>query len=646
MAMPKRYNQAVLCNTNKGPQTNESHQNDVEEKRMMLIPGIKRRLLIIWQTLAICMSLLLGEQTQAALFSSVEHPMPVDQAFSINVKQDNTQIDIVWVIADGYYLYQDKLAFTTSNQRPLEQLSLPPAEMKQDPLFGLSKVYYRQLHATGVLPNSDVAATHLTIDYQGCWSGGVCYPPQSTTIALEAIVMGGADSQALALVTNDWSNTRSTNANWFLDNLENTSLATLLVIFWLAGLALAFTPCVLPMVPILSSIIVGLNPKPGPGKSFLLSLIYVLAMATTYSFAGLVAGLSGANVQIALQHPAVIGTTAALFGLFAVAMFGWVNVQMPQALQTKINAISNSQLGGQYTGVAVMGVLSALVVGPCVAAPLAGALLFIAQTGNATTGGLALFAMGLGMGVPLLLVGTSAGQWIPQKGPWMQRIKVGFGFLMLLMAIWMTDRVWPETTVILVALMAIIIALVLALHHRWQPPLETVAASVVSFTLAMFLGLYGAVLLVGQFAGTGTLLQPLGHLGTVSASGMPQVPSQKLISIKVLPEAVAPILLQAKLDKQPVMLDFYADWCISCKELDSFVFTHPQVQLALTDFKVVKVDVTVNSLAAQQLMQALNLVGPPGLVFYNAEGLRHAETVVGVPAIDDLVNLLGQVIKP
>jgi thiol:disulfide interchange protein DsbD len=194
--------------------------------------------------------------------------------------------------------------------------------------------------------------------------------------------------------------------------------------------------------------------------------------------------------------------------------------------------------------------------------------------------------------------------------------------------------------------MAIIIALVLALHHRWQPPLETVAASVVSFTLAMFLGLYGAVLLVGQFAGTGTLLQPLGHLGTVSASGMPQVPSQKLISIKVLPEAVAPILLQAKLDKQPVMLDFYADWCISCKELDSFVFTHPQVQLALTDFKVVKVDVTVNSLAAQQLMQALNLVGPPGLVFYNAEGLRHAETVVGVPAIDDLVNLLGQVIKP
>tara|TARA_B110001469_G_scaffold117554_1_gene123639 strand:- start:1790 stop:3724 length:1935 start_codon:yes stop_codon:yes gene_type:complete len=644
--MPKRYNQAVLCNTNKGLQTNESPKNDVEEKRMMVILGIKRRLLIIGQTLVICMSLLMGEQAQAALFGSTEHPMPVEQAFSVNVQQDNDQIDLVWMIADGYYLYQDKLAFTTSNQQALKQLSLPPAEMKQDPLFGLSKVYYRQLHATGVLPDSDLAATHLTIDYQGCWSGGVCYPPQSKTIALKAISAGGADSQALVLPPTDWSNTRSTNANWFIDNLENNSLATLLIIFWLAGLALAFTPCVLPMVPILSSIIIGLNPKPGPGKSFLLSLAYVLAMALTYSLAGLMAGLSGANVQIALQHPVVIGTTAALFGLFAVAMFGWVNVQMPRAVQNKINAISGSQLGGQYTGVAVMGVLSALVVGPCVAAPLAGALLFIAQTGNATTGGLALFAMGLGMGVPLLLVGTSAGHWIPQKGPWMHRIKVGFGFLMLLMAIWMTDRVWPEVTVMLVALMAIIMALVLALHHRWQPPVETVAASVVSFTLAIFLGLYGAMLVVGQFAGTGTLLQPLGNLGAVTASGIPQGPAQKLKSIKVLPKAVAPILLQARLDKQPVMLDFYADWCISCKELDSFVFTDPQVQLALTDFKVVKVDVTINSPAAQQLMQALNLVGPPALVFYNAEGLMHTETVVGVPAIDDLVNLLSQVNKP
>ena len=609
----------------------------------MAILGIKSHSLVIGIILAVFMCLLLPVQAQAALFSTTKHPLPADQAFAISAQQYNDKIEVMWTIADDYYLYQDKLVFTTSNNQPLEQVLLPPAVIKQDPVFGTTKVYYRQLRVTGALPSSNTAATHLTIHYQGCWTGGVCYPPQITTIALTAINTVTADSQSLSLGATDWSKTSSTNANWFIQNLENTSIATLLVIFLLAGLALAFTPCVLPMVPILSSIIVGLNPKPGPTKSFLLSFIYVLSMAATYSVAGLVAGLSGANVQIALQHPAVIGTTATLFVLFSVAMFGWINVQIPQAIQNKINAISNNQLGGQYTGVAVMGILSALVVGPCVAAPLAGALLFIAQTGDAATGGLALFAMGFGMGLPLLLVGTSASKWIPKTGPWMHRIKVGFGFLMLLMALWMTDRVWPELTLLLVALIAIVMALVLALHHRWKPPLETMAGAVISYTLAMFLGLYGTVLAVGQLAGTGTLLQPLGSLVANESKDMSQAVPRSLNFSKVLPQEVAALLRQAKLDKQPVMLDFYADWCISCKELDSFVFTDSRVQLALSDFKVIKVDVTVNSPAAQQLMQSMNIVGPPALVFYNAKGQVNAETVIGVPAIDDLVKLVHQV---
>ncbi len=609
----------------------------------MAILSIKSRSLVIGLILAVFMCLLLPVQAQAALFSTTKHPLPADQAFAISAQQYNDKIEVIWTIADDYYLYQDKLVFTTSNNQPLEQVLLPPAVIKQDPVFGTTKVYYRQLRVTGALPSSTTAATHLTIHYQGCWTGGVCYPPQITTIELTAINTVTADSQSLSLGATDWSKTSSTNANWFIQNLENTSIATLLVIFLLAGLALAFTPCVLPMVPILSSIIVGLNPKPGPTKSFLLSFIYVLSMAATYSVAGLVAGLSGANVQIALQHPAVIGTTAALFVLFSVAMFGWINVQMPPAIQNKINAISNNQLGGQYTGVAVMGILSALVVGPCVAAPLAGALLFIAQTGDAATGGLALFAMGFGMGLPLLLVGTSASKWIPKTGPWMHRIKVGFGFLMLLMALWMTDRVWPELTLLLVALIAIVMALVLALHHRWKPPLETMAGAVISYTLAMFLGLYGTVLAVGQLAGTGTLLQPLGSLVATESKDMSQAVPPSLNFSKVLPQEVAALLRQAKLDKQPVMLDFYADWCISCKELDSFVFTDSRVQLALSDFKVIKVDVTVNSPAAQQLMQSMNIVGPPALVFYNAKGQVNAETVIGVPAIDDLVKLVHQV---
>ncbi|MGY8862819.1 MAG: protein-disulfide reductase DsbD [Pseudomonadales bacterium] len=616
------------------------------------IMNIKSRSFIIEQTLAIFMGLLLlSTHAQAALFTTVKHPMPADLAFAVTTQQNNDQIDVIWSIADDYYLYQDKLAFTTSNNQPLEQVLLPPAVVKQDPLFGTTKVYYRQLHVTGVLPDSQTTPTHLTISYQGCWSGGVCYPPQTTTIALTAIssstnvstIMATKNSQPLALSGTDWSKTSGTNANWFIQNLESTSIATLLVIFFLAGLALAFTPCVLPMVPILSSIIVGLNPKPGPAKSFLLSLIYVLSMAATYSVAGLVAGISGANVQIALQHPIVIGITAALFVTFAFAMFGWINVQMPRVIQNKINAMSDNQLGGQYTGVAVMGVLSALVVGPCVAAPLAGALLFIAQTGDAVTGGLALFAMGLGMGVPLLLVGTSASKWIPKTGPWMHRVKVGFGFLMLLMALWMTDRVWPEATLILVALIAIAIALVLAFHHRWQPPLQTLAAAVISYTLAMFLGLYGSVLVVGQLAGTGSLLQPLGNLVVSQPRDVAQAQTHDLNLIKVLPQEVAPLLQQAKLDQQPVMLDFYADWCISCKELDSFVFTDSRVKNALKDFKAIKVDVTINSAAAQQLLQSMQLVGPPALVFYNAKGQLYGETVIGVPAINDLVTLLQQV---
>jgi thiol:disulfide interchange protein DsbD len=609
----------------------------------MAILGINSRSIFIGETLAVFIGLLLSMQIQAGLFNTVEHPLPAEQAFVVSGQQNNDQVDILWTIAEDYYLYQDKLAFTTSNNQPLEQVVLPPSVVKDDPLFGTTMVYYKELHVTGVLPNTPTAATHLTIYYQGCWTGGVCYPPQSTTIPLTATSIATAVSQPLEIQATDWSKASGTNANWFIQNLENTSLATLLVIFFFAGLALAFTPCVLPMVPILSSIIVGLNSKPGPAKSFLLSLIYVLSMAATYSVAGVVAGLSGANVQIALQHPAVIGTTAALFVLFAVAMFGWVNVQMPQSIQKKINSISDNQLGGQYTGVAVMGILSALVVGPCVAAPLAGALLFIAQTGNAVTGGFALFVMGLGMGVPLLLVGTSASKWIPKTGPWMQRIKVCFGFLMLLMALWMTDRVWPEATLMLVALIAIIIALVLALHHRWQPPLETVSAALISYTFAMFLGLYGIVLAVGQIAGTGSLLQPLGELVDGKTNSMVQGRVPTLNFTKILPDALAPLLQQAKLDKQPVMLDFYADWCISCKELDSFVFTDDRVKLALADFKVVKVDVTVNSLAAQQLMQGMRLVGPPALVFYDAQGQLYSETVVGVPAIDDLVNLLQKV---
>jgi thiol:disulfide interchange protein DsbD len=592
---------------------------------------------------------LVSVQAQASLFNKVKHPLPVDKAFALKVDQYQDRIDIVWTIANNYYLYQDKLEITTSNNTALEGMVLPEAQMKQDPLFGLTKVYYKQLHLSGTIAGESPKPTQLTINYQGCWSGGVCYPPTSKTITLDYTVIPAVTSNAgevpleeqnkregkapsVVPSTNgdsNWKNASGTNANWFLQNFENATLPSVLVVFFLAGLALALTPCVLPMMPILSTIILGISPKPGPLKSFGLSLVYVLAMAGSYSIAGVIAGLSGANVQIALQHPVVISLTALLFVVFAAAMFGFINVQMPTAIQNKINAISQNQTGGQATGVAAMGVLSALVVGPCVAAPLAGALLFIAQTGDAFVGGLALFVMGLGMGVPLLLVGTSASKLVPKAGAWMDRVKIGFGFVMLLMAVWMTDRVFASLTPIFVSAVVIVLAILLALHKRWQPPLTGLFASVLSYALALVLAIYGGALVIGQLSGGVTLTKPLGAL--IGSGKQTNSSSQTLEFIKVLPADVPGALQAARQAQVPLMLEFYADWCVSCKELEAFVFTNTTVIDALAGFDLVKVDVTENTQAAKSLLQSLDLVGPPALVFYTSAGELVSETIVGVP---------------
>ena len=581
--------------------------------------------------------LLLCTNASAALFSTAQHPLPAAQAFPLTIEQYGHKIDIIWNTADDYYLYQDKFAFTTSNNHPLTDLILPQAKVKQDPTFGTTNVYYGQLHLTGLLPQTDEPATALRVNYQGCWDGGVCYPPQTMQFDLTPVT----SEQSLGVpVPSLWAQSSGTNANWFIQQLEGNSVSGLLIIFFLAGLALAFTPCVLPMVPILSSIIVGLNPKPSARKSLALSATYVLTMALTYSLAGLVAGLSGANVQIALQQPWVIGVIASLFVVFSAAMFGWFNLQMPTALQVKINHITQRRTGGQFVSVAIMGALSALVVGPCVAAPLAGALLFIAQTGDATLGGLALFVMGLGMGLPLLVVGTSAGRFIPQTGAWMQRIKIGFGFLMLYMAIWMTDRVWSQWSLWLVAVVTLVLALSLLLNGRWKPALASLQGIVFAYVMGVLLGLYAVTLLVGQAVGQASLIAPL--QGLTQQSSQSQNP---LLSITKATAAAVPLLLeQAKADNQVVMLDFYADWCISCVELDVFVFTNADVQRALSDVKVIKVDVTANETAAVELMRSLQLVGPPALVFYSASGellLQH--TIVGVPDTIDLVSLIKRV---
>ena len=581
--------------------------------------------------------------------SARQNPLPPEKAFAISSQQVDGKLAVMWNISDDYYLYQDKISVTFAGTDITSSVELPKAKLKNDPLFGSTYVYYRQLSVMINLPQA-AAGDLLTVGYQGCWEGGVCYPPQTTDITLQAVsasvqapaVPAPVSSSAQAApVVNDNSGVTGTDASWFTKQLTSAGMGMVIITFFLAGLGLALTPCVLPMVPILSNLIVGMKPKPGPVKSFFLSLTYVLAMAVTYALAGVAAGLSGANLQAALQHPVVIAVMVLLFLVFAAAMFDWITVQMPAGIQNCLNSFNQKQSSGHFMGVGVMGVVSALVVGPCVAAPLAGALLYISQTGDPYMGGLSLLALGLGMGVPLLAVGTSVGKLVPRAGAWMNRVKYGFGFLMLYMAIWMLDRIVPSATVTLVMLVTLNGGLLFWQAHRWAPPVESVFGRAMVYVTAILMTGYSVTLLVSMLAGQPSLISPL--KGVAAMSGSVQQAQYKPFP-KLQAEQVSGLLQQAQALNKPVLIDFYADWCVSCKELDSFVFPDAEVQVALQGYVVIKVDVTDNSQADKDLLAKYDLVGPPGLLLINKQGeWLSNKTIVGVPAPQKFAQALRSV---
>jgi len=595
----------------------------------------------LWPALVFFSSLFVSSLVSAeSLFgkSSNQHPLQPEKAFAISSQQVDNQLAISWNVADAYYLYQDKLSIKLGDNDITSSAELPKAKLKDDPLFGSTYVYYGQLSVMVDLPKVAQGEV-LTVGYQGCWEGGVCYPPQTTDISLQAVSVSAVTPVASAAPTstttpatpivNDAGGITGTDASWFTRQLTSAGMGTVIITFFLAGLGLALTPCVLPMVPILSNLIVGMKPKPGPVKSFFLSLTYVLAMAVTYALAGVAAGLSGANLQAALQHPAVITVMVILFLVFAAAMFDWITVQMPAGVQNRLNSFNQKQSSGHFMGVGVMGVVSALVVGPCVAAPLAGALLYISQTGDPYTGGLALLALGLGMGVPLLAVGTSAGKLVPKAGAWMNRVKYGFGFLMLYMAIWMLDRIAPSATITLVMLVTLVGGLLFWQAHRWAPPVESVFGRAMVYVSAALMTGYSVALLVSMLAGQSSLISPL--KGVASVSGTVEQAQFKPFP-KLQAQQVPGLIQQAQALNKPVLIDFYADWCVSCKELDTFVFPHAQVQAALRGYVVIKVDVTENSQADKDLLAKYDLVGPPGLLLINRQGeWQSKKTIVGVP---------------
>lgn len=564
--------------------------------------------------------------------------LPVDQAFSFSQTIENGQIYLNWIIADGYHLYKDKIKTKViSGDATLGALQLPAATEIDDPVFGITQVFHGQLQAT--LPVSNLTnLAEIEIEYQGCSvDAGVCYPPEKKRFEIDAAqIQQVASAQvATAQLSSNSANQPAgelSETDQITDTLKNSSVWIVILTFFVFGLLLSLTPCVFPMIPILSSIIAGQGDQITTRRAFTMSLVYVLAMSITYTVAGVLAGLFGENLQAAFQNPWIIGSFSVIFVLLALSMFGFYELQLPSSVQSKLTNISNKQEGGKLTGVAIMGFLSALIVGPCVAPPLAGALIYIGQTGDAWLGGTALFAMSIGMGVPLLLLGTSAGKLLPRAGAWMDNVKAVFGVMLIGVAIWMASRIMPaEVTMSLWALLLITSAVYLGAFNSTADK---------SGWLKLFKGLglvmfiYGLALLIGMLAGSKDTLQPLKVLqgGSGSAIEEQKLDFQIIKSSEDLDKIVA--------SGQPVMLDFYADWCISCKEMEQFTFSDAQVQAALNGVTLLKADVTANDDIDKALMKRFGIVGPPAILFFKEGAEQKAQRVVGFKNAEDFTQII------
>ena len=600
--------------------------------------------------------LLFSNGARAGLFDQAANPFgggggPVDveEAFVFGFVQDGSNnLQLNWTMPDDYYLYRDRMEIKTSEGITLVDRQNAPAESKDDPLFGQVWVYHNRAEVNLALGASSVDPVNgvVEVTYQGCWEGGICYPPVTKTVDVTGIsafvapvAQAASTSNAATPSSTSAIGPQETEQDRFARLLSGDDLVLTLGAFFLAGLALSLTPCVFPMIPILSSIIAGQGRSMTTGRALTLSIVYVLAVAFTYTLAGVVAGLFGENLQAAFQSPWIIGTFSAVFVLLALSMFGFYDLQLPNSWQSRLNQMSSNQKGGTVTGVAVMGLLSALIVGPCMAAPLAGALIYIGQSGDPVMGGMALFSLSLGMGVPLLLVGVSAGKLLPKAGVWMEAVKAGFGVMLLLLAVWMLDRVVPtEVTMLLTA--AILIASAIYMHALDRLPETSGGWMRLWKGVGVILLIYGSALLIGAMSGNRSMLYPLqGVTGGSVIAAQSSLPFKKVTS----PQELDALLVAAKESGRPVMLDFYADWCISCIELETYTFADRAVQTALKGFEVIKVDVTANDQDAKALNKAYGVIGPPALIFFDREGTLHKNmTLIGVAEPEDFVAHIAQ----
>ena len=546
----------------------------------------------------------------------------VDQAFQLSAYADTyNRVTLYWQIADGYYLYKKRLSVNSDNAQ-LGEIVLPVGKQQTDEFFGDVEIYEQQLEVSVPIINAGQTIT-LDVGYQGCAHAGLCYPPTTRTLNLELPSTQSNEPETANSINN--SDSQLSQQDQFAQRLSNQNLTTVLWLFLLAGLLLAFTPCVFPMIPILSSIIAGQSDNMSAGRGFRLSLVYVLAMALTYTLAGILVGMTGANLQIWFQNPWIISSFALLFVILSLSMFGFYELQMPSALQSRLTAISSRQQSGSYVGAGIMGLLSALIVGPCVTAPLIGALIYIAETGDPVVGGLALFALSMGMGLPLLLIGTSAGKYLPKAGGWMEPIKAVFGVMLLALAIWLLERIL-EMPIILGLSGALLIGCAMFMGV-FNP--TTSAWARCRQTLAWLLLVYGTLLVIGASASSHSLMKPLQNIFISTGESGSHKPHLAFEQIRGV-QGLNAVLDQARIESKPVLLDFYADWCIACKELDAYTFTDAGVQSALNGFILIQTDVTENNQEDQELLSYLGLFGPPALLFYDTTGQEdEASRLVG-----------------
>ena len=556
------------------------------------------------------------KNTSGLKLKSVEEVLlPAEQAFQFFATvKDASTLHVNWAIAKGYYLYREKiqLELTEAAGNQLGNFSIPQGTPAHDEEFGQVEIFHNELGFDLPIIRNNTSAQTITLlaKYQGCADRGVCYPPMTKKVDLELPAINELTPLAAPEPTPALS-----EQDQIVQSLQHDSLAMTLLSFFSFGLLLSMTPCIFPMIPILSGIIVGHGNRITTGRGFLLSLSYVIASALTYTVFGILAALFGSNLQTTFQQPWIIALFSAIFVLLSLSMFGCYELELPNSIKTRLHNSSEKHRDGSLWGAAIMGALSSLIVGPCVAAPLAGALIFIGQTGNAVLGGSALFVMGMGMGIPLLILGASAGKLLPKAGSWLYSTKAVFGVIMLAVAVWMLSRILPPAIIILLWAMLLILP---AIYLSAIDPLPENSSGWRKLWkgVGLMMLAYGLLLLIGFSMGNHNPLKPLQGISVNNAQAAEQgIVFERVASLSALDDRIQ----QASVNHQPVMLDFYADWCISCKEMEAYTFTAPDVKKALAGFVLLQVDVTQNSEDDKALLARFNLIGPPAILFFSAD---------------------------